>query len=78
MNKHLPANLARHLQKGRAERSLLVDRQAIDEDARTATLAFASETPYERWWGIEVLDCTPAAVRLNRINDGGALLFNHN
>lgn len=40
-------------------------------------LSFASNEPYERWWGIEVLDCTPESVRLGRINDGGALLFNH-
>ena len=41
-------------------------------------MAFASAEPYERWWGVEVLDCSPESVRLKRINDGGALLFNHN
>lgn len=41
-------------------------------------MSFASDEPYERWWGIEVLDCSPESVRLGRINDGGALLFNHN
>lgn len=40
-------------------------------------LAFASEVPYERWWGIEVLDCSEAAVRLGRLNDGAAVLYNH-
>lgn len=40
-------------------------------------MAFASDLPYERWWGIEILDCSPAAVRLDRVNDGGAILFNH-
>lgn len=40
-------------------------------------MSFASDVPYERWWGIEILDCTPGSVRLDRINDGGALLFNH-
>lgn len=40
-------------------------------------IAFASELPYERWWGVEILDCSPGAARLARINDGGALLFNH-
>ncbi|MFN3297895.1 phage major capsid protein [Caldimonas sp.] len=77
MNKHLPANLARHLQKGRAERSLLVDRQAIDEDARTATLAFASETPYERIWGIEILDVTATSMRQGRLRSGANLLVDH-
>lgn len=48
-----------------------------DGDDLVVELAFASEEPYERWWGIEVLDCSPEAVRLKRINDGGALLYNH-
>ena len=77
MSKHLPANLARHLQKGRAERSLLVERQAIDEDARTATLAFASETPYERIWGIEILDVTATSMRQGRLRSGANLLVDH-
>ena len=77
MSKHLPANLARHLQTGRAERSLLVERQAIDEDARTATLAFASETPYERYWGIEILDCTATSMRQGRLHSGANLLCDH-
>lgn len=40
-------------------------------------MSFASATPYERWWGIEILDCSENAVNLSRLNDGGALLFNH-
>ena len=40
-------------------------------------MSFASAAPYERWWGVEVLDCSPGAVNLARLNDGGALLFNH-
>ncbi|MCX8016443.1 MAG: phage major capsid protein, partial [Rhodocyclaceae bacterium] len=77
MSKQLPANMARHLQHGRAQRSLLLDRQAIDEDARTATLAFASESPYERVWGIEILDVTPASIRQGRLRSGANLLVDH-
>lgn len=40
-------------------------------------MAFASELPYERWWGVEILDCTSAAVDLARLNDGAPLLYNH-
>lgn len=40
-------------------------------------MAFASEVPYERWWGIEVLDCADGAVRLGRLNDGANVLYNH-
>ena len=52
---------------------------AAPEDRADLTLAmaFASDTPYERWWGIEVLDCNPESVRLDRLNDGAALLYNH-
>lgn len=76
-NKHLPENLQRHLQKGRAERSLLVERAAIDEAARTASLAFASEEPYERYWGVEILDCTPTSMRTGRLRSGANLLCDH-
>ncbi len=42
------------------------------------SIAFASDLPYERWWGIEILDCSPEAVRLDRLNDGAAIPYNHN
>ena len=60
-----------------AERALQVERAAINEEARTATLAFASETPYERWWGIEILDCTAPAMRQGRLRSGANLLCDH-
>jgi len=58
-------------------RAFTVDRAAINEESRTVELAFSSETPYERWWGIEVLDNTPTAVRLGRLTSGGPLLMDH-
>lgn len=67
------------IKTGNLYRSLTFDRAAgIDVDARTVELAFATETPYRRWFGIEVLDCQPGSVRLGRLNNGGALLDNHN
>ena len=59
-------------------RAFAVDRAMVDEAARTVQLAFASETPYERYWGIEILDCTPTAMRLGRLSTGGPLLCDHN
>ena len=59
------------------QRAFLVQRASIDVAARTVALAFASETPYERFWGIEVLDCSPKAVRLDRLLQGGPLLCDH-
>ena len=58
-------------------RAFLVKRETVDAAARTVELAFASETPYERYWGIEVLDCSPGAVRLDRLTSGGPLLCDH-
>ncbi len=60
-----------------AERALQVERAAINEEARTATLAFASETPYERWWGIEILDTTATSMRQGRLRSGANLLCDH-
>ena len=45
---------------------------------RKFTLSFSSEEPYERWFGLEILDHSPGAVDLQRINEIGCLLFNHN
>ncbi|PZP97509.1 MAG: phage major capsid protein [Variovorax paradoxus] len=39
-------------------------------------MSLASAQPVERWWGTEVLDVRGAD--LGRLNDGAALLFNHN
>lgn len=70
----LPAGLKAGAQ---AARSFVVERAAIDEAARTATLAFASEAPYERFWGVEVLECTRGAMRLQRLKSGANLLCDH-
>ena len=64
-------------QDKRSVRGLVVERAAIDEAARTATLAFASETPYERWWGVEILDCTPSSMDQSRLRSGANLLCDH-
>lgn len=50
---------------------------AVNVEARTVDLSFSSEEPYERWWGTEILDHGPSAVRLGRLNGGAALLVNH-
>jgi HK97 family phage major capsid protein len=61
----------------KAERSFLVTREAVNEEARTVELAFSSEAPYERWWGIEILDHTKSACDLTRLKSGGPLLCDH-
>jgi HK97 family phage major capsid protein len=59
-------------------RSFELDRAGIDMAARTVPLSFSSEAPVERWFGSEILDHSPSAVRLGRLNNGGALLVDHN
>lgn len=49
----------------------------VDIDARTVELSFSSELEYKRWFGIEVLSHEPGAVRLDRLNDKAAVLWNH-
>ncbi|BAO20605.1 putative major capsid protein and peptidase U35 [Pseudomonas phage PPpW-3] len=48
-----------------------------DVEARTVELAFSSEYEGMRWFGIEILDHSPASVRMERIQDSGALLMDH-
>lgn len=76
----VPSALRQHIKNsgGKLERALVVDRSAIDEEARTAWLAFASETPYERWWGVEILDCVATSIRQTRLRSGANLLCDHN
>ncbi len=49
----------------------------IDTEARTVELSFSSEAPVTRWFGDEILDHSPASVRLGRLNGGAALLLDH-
>lgn len=60
------------------ELSFEIRADRIDDGRRTVELTFSSEEPYERWWGTEVLDHSAGAVRLDRLNAGGALLMDHN
>lgn len=61
----------------RVERAFLLDRAKADVETRTVELAFSSEQPYERWWGVEILDNTATAVRLGRLSSAGPLLMDH-
>lgn len=63
------------------QRLFTIDRtaeRAVDAEARTVQVAFASELPYERYWGIEILKCAPDACDMSRMVDGAAVLWNHN
>lgn len=46
-------------------------------DDRTVTLAFSSDVPYERSFGMEILGHRRQEIRLNRLESGGNVLVNH-
>lgn len=79
-----PPNITRHpgLPAGveRAQRRLATfDRATVDTGARTVELAFSSELPVERWWGVEILGHDAAEVDTSFIGSGTApLLMDHN
>ncbi|HHW4685773.1 MAG TPA: phage major capsid protein [Xylella sp.] len=52
---------------------------SVNAEARTVELAFSSEAAeVPTWWGLEVLGHGPDEVRMHRLNDGAALLMDHN
>ncbi len=60
------------------ERTFTIERDgAIDKEARTVWLSIASDRPYERWWGVEVLDVKSSSIRDERLKSGAALLVGH-
>lgn len=52
--------------------------RAVEETERTVELSFSSETPYERYFGPEILSHAEGSVDLSRLEEIGVLLFNHN
>jgi HK97 family phage major capsid protein len=56
----------------------VIERRSIDEKRRTVELAFSSEEPVERWWGVEVLGHRSGEVDLSWVGSGRApLLADH-
>lgn len=51
--------------------------RVMDEEKRTVELAFSSEAEVERWFGMEVLSHDPGAMRTERLENGAAVLLNH-
>ena len=62
------------------QRTFAADLRSMDGgNGRKFTLSFSSEEPYDRpFFGREILDHSPEAVDLSRLNAIGTLLFNHN
>lgn len=72
-----PQDQLRALRGQKVERTFTVERDTFDKEARTAWLSIASEEPYARWWGVEVLDLKKESIRQGRLNAGAPLLVGH-
>lgn len=60
-------------------RAAVFERATVDKEARTAELAFSSEAPVERWWGVEILGHDAGEIDDSFIGSGTApLLMDHN
>lgn len=53
------------------------EKRAIDEENRTVELSFSSDVPYERYWGVEILDHSPENIRMSRLNQKSPFLYAH-
>lgn len=49
----------------------------INKDDSTVEVAFSSESEVERYGFVEILDHKPQSVKLDRLNNGGAVLVEH-
>ena len=58
-------------------RSLEIREDAINDEDRSVALSFSSEEPGERLRGFEILDHDKGSARMERINTGAPLLWNH-
>lgn len=72
-----PEEVQRKVQAEVLQRDIGGQIESVNQSDRTMMIAWATEYPGERWFGREILDCTAASVRLGRLTDGAALLFNH-
>ena len=60
-------------------REISINPEIVNDDSREMIVSFASEEPYERWFGTEILEVDSLAMDLNRFQNGlGCLLYNHN
>lgn len=58
-------------------RSVEFTTRSVDENKRTAEISFSSGVEVERYYGTETLSHDESSVRLGRLNNGGALLVEH-
>lgn len=67
----------RMIETGQLSRIFDFDRSAIDEQNRTVSVIFSSETPVDRNFGVEILDHNRGSVRMDRLQKRAPVLLNH-
>lgn len=63
--------------RGGLTRDIAIERGAVDSEARTVEVAFASDKPIPHWFGLLALSMRPGAMRTERLAGGAAVLLNH-
>jgi len=72
-----PDDQLRRIRGERHSRVLAFERNSVNESKRTVWLSIASEYPYERRWGVEILDHEKHSIRAERLHSGAPLLVGH-
>lgn len=77
-----PSNLLRQAEESknngtRSMGQIMARQDDGEQNSRRRIVSFSSEAPYQRWFGTEILDHADGAVDLERLNQVGVLLFNH-
>ena len=61
----------RMIETGQLSRIFDLDRSAIDEENRTVSVIFSTETPVDRNFGVEILDHDRGSVRMDQTSEKG-------
>lgn len=69
--------IAKVPQPSTERRAISVRASEYNAETRELPVAFASQTPVLRWYGMEVLSCDPEHVDLSRLREAGRLLLDH-
>jgi len=74
-----PEQIREQLTRTPVRRTMAITREGmnVDPDSRTVRVAFASDAPVDHWMGPLILTTKPAAVRTARMDQGLALLSDH-
>jgi len=65
------------LKLGMQTRAFDLSRGTFNKEKRTVEVQFSSEEPVSRWFGEEILDHSDSSVDMRRMNNGAAVLMEH-